>query len=188
MKSLAFALLLLLLAGAASAEDRFGSSGTISPSGSIGFSYLASGGSSDYFASLDPGAMVFVVDGLAVGGSLHLSYASGPSSYGYGGGPSVGWNLWLGDRFSLFPQASLRAVWATHSFGGGTARLITAQAFAPVLFHVVPHFFLGAGPAVFRELDSTNRTGILTSGGTFVFVSTPLLTTVGLQSVIGGWF
>jgi hypothetical protein len=69
MKSIALAA--LLLAGAASAEDRFGSRGTISPAGSFGFSYFASSGSDQYFASLDPSAMIFVADGLAVGGSLH---------------------------------------------------------------------------------------------------------------------
>ncbi len=184
MKSIALAL--LLLGGAASAEERFGSKGTISPAGSVGFSYVASGASNDYyFASLDPTVMIFLIDGLAVGGSLHLSYRSSPSGWGYGLGPSLGWNLWVGERASFFPQAVLSANW--ERFSGVTAHLITAQAFAPVLFHVVPHFFLGAGPFVLRELSVTSVAFFVPSGAA-IALSRPLQTIVGLQSVIGGWF
>jgi hypothetical protein len=183
MKSIALAL--LLLGGAASAEDRFGSKGTISPAGSVGFSYVASGSNGSYFASLDPAAMIFLIDGLAVGGSLHLSYRSSSSDWGYGLGPSLGWNLWVGERASLFPQAVLSANW--ERFSGMTAHLITAQVFAPVLFHVVPHFFLGAGPFVLRELSVTSLAFVVPSGDVFP-LARPLQTIVGLQSVIGGWF
>jgi hypothetical protein len=138
------------------------------------------------FVALNPGAMFFVADGLAVGGFLHLSYASSGPTWAYGGAPAVAGNFWLGDRVSVFPQASLAATWARVSNGGGTFRAISVQGFAPVLFHVVPHFFLGIGPAVFRELDVTNPPVVL-GGGTFPVVR-PLVTTVGVQSVIGGWF
>jgi hypothetical protein len=191
---------LLLYAGAAAAQDRFGKRGTVAPSGSIGASYSKTptdlGDIDSIGFSLDPGAMFFVADDIAVGGFAHFSYASlgqpGASDRlivkEVGVAPSLGWNLWLGERVSLFPQATLRASWRSFSVGGSenSDRLVTAQVFVPALLHVATHFFLGLGPTISRDLDSTERFGLVTpTGSTTVTVKT---TTIALQSVIGGWF
>ncbi|HEY2030381.1 MAG TPA: hypothetical protein VGH20_14345 [Myxococcales bacterium] len=196
----------LLCAAGANANDRFGSKGTISPSGSVGAHYSSTPGSaafsatSDYGGSLDPGVMYFVSDGLALGGVLHLSYdslgISGASSriadLGYGIAPAIGYNLWVGSTVSLFPQVSVRLSWDRFISEANflPSHLVTFQAFVPVLFHVTPHFFLGAGPALSRDL--ANRAGALvnvSSGGQgIVPVEVSLNTTLSLQSVIGGWF
>jgi hypothetical protein len=191
---------LLLYAGAAAAQERFGTRGTVAPSGSVGVIYSTTptdiGDFDSYGFSIDPGAMFFVADDIAVGGFAHFSYVSlgQPGSSDrtlvkeVGIAPSVGWNLWLGERVSLFPQATVRASWRSFSVGGNesTDRLITAQAFVPALLHVTSHFFLGLGPTISRDLDSTQRFGFVTpTAQTTVAVKT---TTIALQSVIGGWF
>jgi hypothetical protein len=189
----------LLYAGAAAAQERFGQKGTISPSGSVGASYSTTpsgvGDFTTYGFSLDPGALFFVVDEVAIGGSVHFARAwfefpgspdrSALSAYGIG--PTVGWNIWLGEHVSLFPQGTLRVSWQTSTGSDTTERVITVQAFAPAILHVAPHFFLGLGPTVSRDIDSTFRVGIISPGGSTV-VSSPKTTTIGLQSVIGGWF
>ncbi len=143
------AMTLLLAAGTASAEEGFGSKGTISPGGSIGLSYFASGGPKDVFVSLNPEMLVFVADGLAVGGAIQIAFTSASSTITYGLAPTIGWNLWLGDRVSIFPRASLRSTWVSDT---GRPVIVTAQAFAPFLLHVAPHFFLGFGPFFSRDL------------------------------------
>ena len=109
---------LLLLAGAALGEERFGSRGTVAPAGAVGLIYIASGGPNEVFAFVDPGAMVFVADGLAVGGFLHFSASSSGPSFGYGAAPAIGANLWLAERLSLYPQALLRMSWQRFGSGG----------------------------------------------------------------------
>ena len=188
----------LLAAGPAAGQDRFGSRGTISPSGSISVSYSStptdSGNFNSYGFSLLPGAMFFVADDVAIGGLVELSYTSirqpGESDrvaiWQYGIAPAIGWNFWLGERVSVFPQTTLRASWRNTYFRGSssTDRVITLEVFVPALFHVTSHFFLGLGPNISRDIDST--VSFLTLGGTAV--TEAKRTTIGLQSVIGGWF
>ena len=79
--------------------------------------------------------------------------------------------------------------WQRGEFSGfdHTDRIITAQAFVPLLLHVATHFFIGLGPTISRDIDSTERIGIGTPSGQTV-VDPVKTTTIALQSVIGGWF
>ena len=198
------AIALLLFAGAAAGEERFGTRGTVAPSGSIGVSYastpLSFGGIDSYGFSFSPGVMFFVADDIAIGGAVPFSYESSGGGGAsdrinvtrYGIAPAVGWNLSLGERVSLFPQLTLITSWEKTAFSGSsfsrTDRVITAQAFVPVLLHVTSHFFIGLGPMISRDVDSTRQVLLLSSAGEAVVNDEVKTTTIGLQSVIGGWF
>jgi len=177
------AALLLLMASAASAGERFGEKGTISPSGSVTLGFFGSGSNGSGFA---PAAMFFVADGLAVGGSALLFYNSG-GSYSvasYGIAPSVGWNAWVRDRLSFFPQISLQVI-RTQLISGGDVRTdeLQTRIYLPFLLHVTPHFFIGLGPSATIELASRTR-GSSPFGTGFASNGSLVL----LNSVIGGWF
>jgi hypothetical protein len=188
--------MLLVGAGTASAQTRFGSKGTLTPSGFLAIerSSWSSHSIEAWQADLSPGAMYFITDNLAVGGFVNLSYGStsfgsteAVTTYGYGIAPSIGWNLWLGDRVSLFPQVSFHADWLRISGDpGSTTRVLTVQGFLPALFHVASHFYVGLGPSISREVDSTT---ILDGGGAVATTGDPgKFTRISVQSVIGGWF
>jgi hypothetical protein len=193
----------LLLASSARAEARFGDKGVVSPYGSVSFSYSATklryaDGSAD---SLDqtvlrfsPGAFYFVADGLALGVGLSAGYNSASTtspviaaSHGndVGLAPVAGFNLWLSERASLFPQVGLSFDSAFISWGnGGDSSRRTSLDFTlavPILLHPAPHFFIGLGPGLTSTLFST-------ASGQSPFNTADKTTTVGLFSTLGGWF
>jgi len=173
----------LLSAGGAFGGERFGERGTVSPSGSVSLGFWGSGSNG---SGLAPGAMVFVADGLAVGGSALLFYSSGSGlSYAtFGIAPSVGLNLWVRDRLSFFPQVSLQATLRQFTSGGDvTQRELATTVYLPLLLHVTPHFFIGLGPSASIPVAS-RTTGSSISGLTFGTGGNFVL----LNSVIGGWF
>jgi hypothetical protein len=93
-------------------------------------------------------------------------------------GPRIGVNLPLAERFSFFPRLTLGVEWRRDEFpfvaidspfgtvsDGSLPDSITrssvgvwASVYAPVLVHVGPHFFVGAGPRAYvSSLDAEPR-------------------------------
>jgi hypothetical protein len=139
--------------------------------------------------ALEPAADFFVIQGLSVGGQLiylHLSTsssvpgASGVSADGFGIVPRVGYNLALGDTFSIWPKVFFEYLTTSSGNGGGNSNSVSIGAFVPFLVHPAKHFFLGLGPNVETELSNT----LSVNGHGADAVKT---TRYGLMFVVGGW-
>ncbi len=74
-----------------------------------------------------------------------------------------------------------QSVSASGSLGGNSAGYGNIQflgAYAPLLYHPVPHFYVGLGPNILAELgESSNGTS-----------ATSKITSYGVFASIGGWF
>ncbi len=135
-----------------------------SPTPSFFFEKQASGGSS---LLIQPGVDYFIGNGISVGGVVGLSYASGnPNSTTVKLGARAGFNQGLTEHVSFWPTIGIDGSY-THNTGSSSAAML--EVFAPFLYHVAPHFFLGAGPFL----------SYLVKGGPD--------TQYGLDFVIGGW-
>jgi hypothetical protein len=126
-----------------------------------------------------PNLDYFVLANLSIGLDIDLSYTDS-KGYGadsslvetkttsLGAGPRFGWNIPLGESLSwwLTGTLGLESIQTTQSLpnGGGTISVASSagapstskvgpyiDAYAPLLLHPVPHFFLGAGPSIFHE-------------------------------------
>lgn len=153
-------------------DEDFGATGQIVPLGSVSFSYeTGNGGRSDI--TIAPGALYFIMDNLAVGAMVGISHqgTSAGSTNAVAFEPMAAYNIPLADKLTLFPQAGISF---DHAFGHFSATIVTLDAFAPVLYHITSHFFLGAGPVFDFQLvvpsDSDHSV------------------TIALSTVIGGYF
>jgi len=171
MKTVAIAVVLMIAPVSAHAQDgrTFGDTGEFVPSGSASFVHTSAQDS----LALSPELQYFVLPNFAVGIGLlytHASIINQPSFDTYGGSASIGYNLRLASNVSVFPQIGFSALHSTSSAGGAQV-FLGSGLFIPVLFHPVPHFFLGIGPAI----------GTAGIGDLFRDQS------VVVQTVIGGW-
>src|SRR5438270_10270724 len=138
-------LLAILIAAA-----QFGERGQVVPFGSISFSRTTVGGSSANNLSLQPGALVFVVDHFALGLAGRYVYNGRQqiatpynvfygSSTQYGVEPMVGLALRFAETLSLFPQAGIDIFHDSAPLFGGDGTSVELETFAPLLFSPFPH-------------------------------------------------
>jgi opacity protein-like surface antigen len=124
---------------------------------------------------LSPALDYFIAPRVSVGGVVGYRHASG----GGGGtnsdgsnrftlGARAGYDLDINDRFGFWPMAGLYFDRASANHNSVTNTWVGV--YAPVLFHVAPHFFAGLGPSLQLNLSGPN-------GNEF-----------GVDSLIGGWF
>ena len=162
--------------------------------------YSASDASS-FAATFSPGLDVFVVRGVSVGIDADLGYSSAKGYAADGkliattattlaGGLRFGFNVPLSTLVSFYPRLTLgfESVRRTEIEPGGstfagsshwsTESSPFVSAFAPLLLHPKPHFFLGVGPNVFHALGGAQ-------GGSQAGVEQ---TTIGGHFVVGGWW
>jgi len=132
---------------------------------------------------LRPAVDYFVIDNLSLGGFLGVEYNSSPggSSTVFAIGPRVGYNVPLSRMFSIWPKIGFSFASTSQEQDDVTMGDITIEgddetstslalnAFVPVMFHPVEHFFLGFGPALDTDLTgdskATTLAGRLTLGG-----------------------
>jgi len=137
-------------------------SGSATPS--FFFDKHASGGWSVF---IQPGLDYFIGNGISVGGVVGLDYTSGsPNTTTVNLGARAGFNQGLSEHVSFWPTIGIDGSYTHNATSNSTAAL---EVFAPFLYHVAPHFFLGAGPFL----------SYLVKGGPD--------TQYGLDFVIGGW-
>jgi hypothetical protein len=117
---------------------------------------------------VEPAADYFIVPHVSVGGRVVYDHDSGGGSNAVGLAARAGYDLAIDDRFSFWPLGGLAVTYASGNHTSHTDTWVTA--FAPVLFHPAPHFFVGLGPSVNIHLSGP--------GGT----------EYGVDSIIGGWF
>lgn len=162
----------------------FGASGQIAVSSDAGLSISNTSTSgvdgSTTTLQLRPAVDYFIIDNLSVGGFLGLDYTSVPTGHSttFSVGPRVGYNIPFSPLFSVWPRAGLsfastsQTVKAPAGSDDSTSSSnLAVNLFAPVMFHPVPHFFLGFGPALDVDLTGDVKT-----------------TTVAGRLTLGGWF
>ena len=133
---------------------------------------------------LAPNLQFFVADNVGVGGLFVLEYASSDpvSSVGLALGPSVSYNIPVGERSSLYPTLVLTYGWSKTTVDqAGGSQSASSNAFTllikvPFLFHPFPHVFVGFGPLI--QLDLSAKT----EGQ-----DAPKRTLLGLTLDIGFW-
>jgi hypothetical protein len=132
-------------------------------------------GSSSTGVLIQPGLDYFVSPNVSIGGLLSYAHASAASigDTTYGLQVRAGYNLQLSDTFSWWLRAGLGFFHGSVS-GGGSASTVPFQLYVPVLWHLVPHVFLGFGPTITTDLVTSN--------------DLPKETFLGAQLILGGYF
>jgi len=112
---------------------------------------------------LQPSLDYFIAQHISIGGLVYLEAGDGWGNFGLG--PRAGYAFNLGERVSFWPTVMIKAI----KYSGQDVKTeLWLQ--GPFLFHLVPHFFIGAGPYV--EADMSNGSG----------------SDIGLYATIGGYF
>ena len=147
----------------------FGTPGQLVFDGSAEFR-LAKVTSGNTTFTLRPAVDYFIIPNVTIGGVVGFSTSSGRfATTTLLIGVRAGYNLNLTDKISVWPTAGFTYAHSDISDNGGSNSSWAFNLYAPFLFHLVPHFFIGVGP--FLDVG-------LSDGDQNVF---------GLQSVIGGW-
>jgi hypothetical protein len=167
-------LVVLLLAGtAARAQSAFGSKGQIVPFGAVSYTHTSNAGNDLNLVSVQPGAMWFPTNNVAIGGQVVYAFIDFPggSAHDLGFEPLVGFGVPIAAQLAFFPRVGMQFLWAFPS-PGNSAHRVEMQGFAPLLFIPAPHVYIGFGPQLSVDVAS--------SGGK--------QTSFGLGSEIGGYF
>jgi hypothetical protein len=130
---------------------------------------------------LAPAADFFVTQGLSLGGQLIFVHSSsGDSSIdGYGAAPRIGYFAALGPKVGIWPVVSVAYVHSSAELGDQdvSGYQVVLQAFAPLLFQPVDHFFIGMGPAFQTDLIAKVEDEDADKDTAF-----------GLQTIVGGYW
>jgi hypothetical protein len=128
---------------------------------------------------LRPAFDYFVIDNLSLGGFLGIDYSSVSDSHSttWAIGPRIGYNIPVSPRFSIWPKLGFSFASTSQTIDADppnddlsvSSTNLALNAFVPVMFHPVEHFFLGFGPALDVDLTGDTKTtviaGRLTIGG-----------------------
>ncbi|MBN9681491.1 MULTISPECIES: hypothetical protein [unclassified Corallococcus] len=135
-----------------------------------------------FLIRLEPSADYFLQQNLSVGASALVAFGFGDSTVvGLGVLGRVGYHLPLGERVSLWPKAGFGVQFA-HVPGASDVNFVL-DFNAPVLFHLTPHFFIGAGPQV-RAVISQDVGSLGSEQGYFAGNDV----TLGITTTVGGYF
>jgi hypothetical protein len=120
---------------------------------------------------LHPALDYFIVNNVSVGGVIGFQYNSGnPGRTTIDLGVRAGYDLFINNQVTFWPTVGIFyehfSIGSPVNQSGSSTSL---NIFAPFLFHIVPHFFIGAGPDFELPLDG---------GGNGY----------GVRTVVGGWF
>ncbi len=139
---------------------------------------------------LAPTVDYFVADHLSLGANVLLGRDSlaGTTANTLGGGLRLGYNIPLGDRVSFWPRGGGQILQTKTSSDNDEAGQISTLrvrivADAPLLFHPVPHFFVGAGPSFGIDVVSKLEQGQAADN-----VNDVRQTDFALTTLVGGWF
>ncbi|WP_426756009.1 hypothetical protein [Myxococcus sp. Y35] len=141
-------------AGAQESSGSFGQEGQIvistDASASLGYSTQSSGLG---YIFLEPGADYFLKKNLSVGSGLQVRalFGEGDTVAAFGLNGRVGYNIALSERVSVWPKGQVSLYigdpvlpFANQAINADVTVIL--EGYAPFLFHVTPHFFVGGGP------------------------------------------
>ena len=171
--------------------DGFGLPGQIAVSADLQLALIHSsaGSSSDTSFVIQPAGDYFVAPHISVGGLIGYGRGSSSTTVGVASvgttttalviGARGGYDLRLTPQISLWPTLTLGYVHLSTSVGNTdtSGYTVPLEIFAPFLFHVAPHIFLGLGPIFGAEL--ANSVEGRSQSKTIRY---------GFQSVVGGYF
>lgn len=119
-------------------------------SGNLGYSTQGDGIG---FIFLEPGADFFLKPNLSVGSGLQLRalFAGGDDAVGFGLNARIGYNIPLSDKVSVWPKGIVTLQVGDDLLPFANQILpadvtVILEGYAPFLFHVTDHFFVGGGP------------------------------------------
>jgi hypothetical protein len=133
-----------------------------------GYFFFHKNSPGDWEISLHPAIDYFITSNVSIGalvGYRHSPAATGTTALDLGA--RAGFNLNIDDHVGIWPQASLAVNFVSADHSNNTTT--TFGIFAPVLYHLVPHLFVGAGPSFSALLSGAD-------GKTY-----------GIDFVLGGW-
>jgi hypothetical protein len=123
----------------------------------------------DWVLALNPAIDTFIAPHVSVGGAVTYQHSSAGTGYDVVGLTArAGYSLPVTERVGFWPLGMLGVQHQSGNHASSTATLFTL--YAPFLFHIVPHLFVGAGPSF---------TLFLSGGNDSVF---------GIDTLLGGWF
>src|SRR5260221_10674465 len=97
--------------------------------------------------TLRPALDYFIIPNVTIGGVVGFSTSSGRfATTTVAIGARAGYNVNLNDKISVWPTAGFSYAHSDVSDGGGSNSSWAFNIYAPFLFHLVPHFFIGVGP------------------------------------------
>jgi len=140
---------------------------TMKTTGDDGYVFFHKGGG-DWTISLHPSLDYFLINSVSLGATFGYTYSpadTGTTTIDLGG--RAGFNLNINDHLGFWPAAgvAVKLFSSNHSTSTTTAFAI----FAPFLYHLVPHLFVGLGPSF----------AVVMTGGSGK--------TYGIDFVLGGW-
>jgi hypothetical protein len=174
---------------------RFGEKGDFAVMGgvNIGGSWASfdGTGSSSSTVGISPSFDYFVADHFSLGLELDISSATGHeaagtsySSQSYGGSGRIGFDIPIATGASLFVVGNVGAGHDTYTHDDSSGNsdayaedYVYVGLFAPLLFHLTPHYFVGAGPSISHDVTRAPE------GST----NNNLSTRIGVSFVVGGW-
>jgi hypothetical protein len=139
---------------------------TMKTNGDEGFFFRKPSGG-DWQLSLHPSIDYFIASSVSLGAAFGYFYSpadTGTTVVSVGG--RAGFNLNINDNLGFWPTAGVGLTFDSRDHGNDTTTFFGI--FAPFLYHLVPHLFVGLGPSFSMQLD----------GGGKVY---------GVDFVLGGW-
>jgi hypothetical protein len=145
---------------------------------------------------LNPRMHFFVIDNLSIGGEILFATYSGKhieervfpngvketvesetlfAPTGFGLMPLIGYNIRLGDKFSIWPQGGIgfrHFSWEPNANTEFGETWWFANVDVPFMLHIAPHFSLGAGPGATFTLSQERKQTILGRTDTFDHTTT----------------
>ena len=134
------------------------------------------GGPPRAFVLVTPALDYFVVHSVSLGAQLGWYDDDGTKEAWVA--PRIGFNITISDNLSLWIKCYVGYERAWDGLFNVTADITFFEAFAPLLWHPAPHFFLGGGPYV--EPSFVFNTPNAQNNQNYV--------AYGLTTTVGGWF
>jgi hypothetical protein len=133
--------------------------------GGYAFFRKASGG--DWELNLHPSLDYFIINNVSLGATVGYSYSpAGTGITVFSLGARAGLNMTINDNLGFWPSAGVGFKVDSRDYNTNTTSFFGV--FAPFLYHLVPHLFVGLGPSFSMQLDGDSK----------VF---------GIDFVLGGW-
>jgi len=137
----------------------------LSGEANVGFHKDTGGG---WDIRLQPALDTFIAPAVSVGGVVIVSHDSGGHT-SFGLGARAGYNLNFSDHVGWWPMGGINVRHDSDSMQHTSSTPASFHLFAPFLYHIVPHFFAGLGPSFDLGLSDSHKT-------------------IGVDSIVGGWF
>jgi hypothetical protein len=113
-----------------------------------------------------PALDYFITSSVSVGGAVGFRHDSGSGDTPVIIGARAGFNLNISGPVGFWPMAGVFGTHVFHTHGSDNSA--TLRLFAPFLYHLAPHFFIGGGPSFDLSLTSDGNQ-------------------YGLDIILGGW-